>query len=118
MKENKKLGKSGTNNTEAVASEGESEEESSEEYSTKKACSQQQSSKSRNQENNIQLTEKLSNLQEEKRKNGGEGLFIALRAKSAREEDKLGLSWAKLSPCWDFGLIEISLNRVETSLSK
>ena len=33
-------------------------------------------------------------------------------------KNKLGLSWAKLSPSWDFGLIEISLNRVETSLSK
>ena len=34
------------------------------------------------------------------------------------EKNKLGLSWAKLSPSWDFGFIEIGLNSVETSLSK
>ena len=47
------------------------------------------------------------------------GPFIIYKKKTAIiKGNKLGLSWAKLSPSWDFGLIEISLNRVETSLSK
>ena len=35
-----------------------------------------------------------------------------------KTENKLGLSWAKLSIIWDCSLVEICLNRVEISLSK
>ena len=89
-KKNKKLGESATDNTEPVANESEEEfeEEQSEENSPKKpACNSRAARVGIIKPIYKDLNEELSNLQEEKNKEWGEGLFKALRAKSVRKEE-------------------------------
>ena len=43
--------------------------------------------------------------------------ILVLIEMSIRIENKLGLSWAKLSPSCDCGLVEVDLNRIKIDLT-